>query len=110
MSLLQDLIQDGEPSLTGLAVHRLRREAAAAWPRPGASLVPLYVRSSQPWYQDTHMYGYQNHARDDLEQELCALGNPPNLFSCQLWGPMFALSVILLCRWHTLGSVGSCQR
>ncbi|CAL5221486.1 g3687 [Coccomyxa viridis] len=37
MSLLQDLIQDGEPSLTGLAVHRLRREAAAAWPRPGGT-------------------------------------------------------------------------
>ncbi len=35
MSLLQGMIQGNEPSLRGLAVHRLRQDAAGALPAPG---------------------------------------------------------------------------
>ena len=48
MSLLQGLLHGVEPSLQGLAVHRLRQEAAAAWPTPGASPYLQYRRTVKP--------------------------------------------------------------
>lgn len=43
MTLLHGLIQGAEPSLRGLAVHRLRQEAAAAWPAPGTALASQII-------------------------------------------------------------------
>lgn len=43
-SLLREMIVGQEPPLRGLAVHRLRQDAAAAWPAPGVVLAPQMSR------------------------------------------------------------------
>ena len=65
MSLLQELIQDGEPSLKGLAVHRLRQDAAAAWPSPGVHLLLLSIYQLPKW--GLCHSGIQKHEHEDLE-------------------------------------------
>lgn len=56
IGLVQGLIQGEEPSLKGLAVHRLRQEAAAAWPAPGAS---PSIRSFSELLGSLHSSHYQ---------------------------------------------------